>query len=208
MQPYQQASERIKEQMKDPVKFGKAAISTAGSILTGSTISRAIPLLNEFVPFNLMKKGLNKINKKIGEFVEESLMSGYSRGEAQEYLEKVMPQKKKAKSFFEEIVGDFDLNALPEENQQELNFLRMVSDDLQQKGKERNDPSFKKLEKKIKSALKGKLGLAESEALRFQQAYPQAGQQVQPQAQPGSGQQALMAILQKIQAQRGGGIGG
>lgn len=202
MEPYQEASEKIKEKFEQPGRFIKKAGSLGLGLAAGTAVSpivaRMIPFLNDLIPADLAIKGLTKINPKFGEFIDKSLKNGFSFDEIKDFLgqqaEKV--EKNQSKSVFDELLGDVDINQLPEPVQNQLGFLKTISDQLEKKGTHRESSTFKRLKKKIDEVLSGKIGELQGEAMAMPQ---QTAQQ-----QPGQGQQALMAILQKIQASRGG----
>lgn len=144
----------------------------------------------------------------------------YFKGKEGQTPESEPVQESKPKSLFEKLLGGVDVSLLDEVTQKRLKFLVPVAAQLEKEGKDEKHPAVKKLYRKIKDILKGKIGLVESETERFQAAYPQEQEQgmqqpqqqmqspgqMQPQQpQAGKGQQALMAILQQIQAMRGNG---
>jgi len=184
MQPFQEAGEKFKERSKLPFQM----------------MGKATNLLSYYVPANIAIGGLSKLNPTFDKFFKLANKFGFSEEDALENLrekEKKFEEKKsKAKSVFEELLGDIDINQLPEPVQNQLGFLKTISDQLEKKGTHRESSTFKRLKKKIDEVLSGKIGELQGEAMAMPQ---QTAQQ-----QPGQGQQALMAILQKIQASRGG----
>jgi hypothetical protein len=67
---------------------------------------------------------------------------------------------------FEQLTSGVDLTQLEPEKQKQLQFLSMISDELQAKGKGINDPEFKNLAKRVKDTLKGKPGVLVEESAR------------------------------------------
>jgi len=97
LQPYQQASDEIQRQSSIP---GKAlrSVGTAASVLAGGggLLSRILPFLNQHIPEELIRKGLNKINPAIGNFVSSALNSGHNIDEVKDFItEKLNPQEEK-----------------------------------------------------------------------------------------------------------------
>src|SRR5580658_348526 len=97
LQPYQQASDEIQRQSSIP---GKAlrSVGTAASVLAGGggLLSRILPFLNQHIPEDLIRKGLNKINPAIGNFVSSALNSGHNIDEVKDFItEKLNPQEEK-----------------------------------------------------------------------------------------------------------------
>lgn len=91
MQPYQEASQEINRQAQTPIK----ALKTAGAIIGGTTIAgRVLPFLSQHIPGELMRKGLSKIEPRLGKFIEGSLSNGYSLNEIRNFMsEKFTPKQ-------------------------------------------------------------------------------------------------------------------
>lgn len=92
LQPYQIAGEEIQRKNELPIK----GISHATSFLAGATLPKAVgrilPFLNKSIPLDLMQKGINKINPKIGKFINGALGEGYDLEEIREFLnDKLQP---------------------------------------------------------------------------------------------------------------------
>ncbi len=49
-------------------------------------ISRAIPFLSKYIPFNIASKGLKKIDPRFGNFIESSVASGYTANEIMDFI--------------------------------------------------------------------------------------------------------------------------
>lgn len=217
MQPYQRASETMQMKSQQPVSLLKKAGSlaaSAGGFFGGSAIlSNILPFLAEGITAETAIAGLTKINPQFGQFIDKALKSGESFDKIKEFIsEKVQTaEESKPQSLFRRLVGDIDFSKLDEKTTKELSFLEKISAQLEEKGKDEKDPGVKKLKKKIEKALKGITGIADAEMMQMDQIMPQEQMQAQQQPmqqqgqsqQPGQGQQALMAILQKIQASRG-----
>lgn len=198
MQPWQEAGQKHKQRAKAPFQMmGKAA-----------------NLLSYYVPTSLAVKGLGKLNPTLNKFFKLARNYGFSEEEALNNVREKHEEyeEKKAKSIFQEIVGDIDISTLPENIQNQLGFLQMAAEQMERQGVGRNDPPFKKLAQKIKKVLKGKGGIMMEEVGRnygpedFEGVdfTPAASQAPQSESQQmGPGQQALMRILQQIQATRG-----
>lgn len=177
MQPYQEASDQIVRQREAPEKFIKKAGLLGLSIAGGgAAINRVLPLLSKLIPPALAVKGLSKLDPRFGKFIQGSIDLGHTQEET-------------------------------------LDFIRDKVENTPQE-----EPKAKAL-KKFKEHKKKK-SLVEREEERFLKEYgigseaqPQQTQQnelvqqMQPQnnqQQPGSGQQALMAIMQRINQKLGG----
>jgi len=90
MQPYQQASDMMREKNEQPARLlkkgGSLALTAASLYGGGSMISRAMPFLNQYIPADLAIKGLSKINPKFGQFIEKSLKNGHSFDQIKEFI--------------------------------------------------------------------------------------------------------------------------
>src|SRR5271155_1568324 len=96
-QPYQRATEEIRRQGEAPRQFLRSAV-TAGSAGLGANIaSRVVPFLSKFIPDNLFSKGLSKVDRRLGKFVDNAEEAGYSKDEIREFIgekvSKVLPKK-------------------------------------------------------------------------------------------------------------------
>lgn len=185
--------------------LAKSTISTAAS-LGGYTqlAGKLLPFLNENLPIDIAMKGIKKFSPNLAKLLNKGATMGLDIGEGLEYIkDRISPKPEEKTSIFKDLIKGIDIASLPESQQKQLGFLQMAAEELEKKGVGPNDEPFKKLAKKIKDVLKGKTKVLEAEAMEMQ---PE--QSIQPQQaaqQVGPGQQALMAILQKIQAQRTGG---
>lgn len=83
IQPYQEESNRLKKAEALPGNIIKGAIGLSGS---GALANKILPLINQFIPENIMQKGLAKINPKIGSFVDQALNMGFGADEVREFL--------------------------------------------------------------------------------------------------------------------------
>lgn len=208
------------EQDKQKRKLVKEGIGLAASAGAGFGFgklgSKILPYLSEGLPLDLAIKGINKVSPALGGMIKRGQNFGLDVKEGLDFFKDKIETKAayKEQSIFEQLVGDKDVSSLNESEQKQLGFLEMITSQLESKGKKIDDPAFKKIRKKIMNLLKGKPSMMLEEASRDMgmqqqpQGMPQPPQEqpVQPEAmqqQGGPGQQALMAILQKIQAQRG-----
>lgn len=95
MQPYQKAAEESKRQKMQTGQFlGNIALGSVGIGLTGgfgkniasSMIPKIKSFLNEYIPEDLAKKGMEKLNPKIGEFIKHGMGFGYTYDQMKEFL--------------------------------------------------------------------------------------------------------------------------
>lgn len=231
LRPDEMAAEsEIERDQRVRSKIGKGVATVAPLALGASgAFSKIMPLLNEMVPVDLAMKGINKLMPKVGKFLKKGQEMGLDVREGMDFvkeqIEKTAPKKEPAKSLFTQMLGGADPSSLPAQVQEQVQFIGTIADKFESEGKTMESPEVKKLSKKLKDIVKGKPGVAVEEIARFQSAQqpqgqmgqPMQGMQPQQQAsmqapmqgqmgQPGGGgpgQQALMEILKKIQAQRG-----
>jgi protein-tyrosine-phosphatase len=91
MQPYQTASEEINRQAQAPLK----TLKKVGSLIGGAAIAgRILPFLSKHIPGELMRKGLSKIEPRLGKFVEGAINNGYDIEEVRNFMsEKFSPKE-------------------------------------------------------------------------------------------------------------------
>lgn len=94
MQPYQQASQAIRqnEESKAGVLQNAALAYTGGRAISGGyqALNKLMPavgaFLSNYVPENLAIKGLNKVDPRLGEFVKGALEEGYSFDDVKNFM--------------------------------------------------------------------------------------------------------------------------
>lgn len=88
MQPYQEAAEELRNQGEAPVKFAKNVAKGAASLATkGALASRVLPLLSQYVPENLMIRGLSKIDPRLGRFIQTAQKNGEDIGDIRNFMQ-------------------------------------------------------------------------------------------------------------------------
>lgn len=70
-------------------------------------------------------------------------------------------------SVFDELIKGVDVQSLSPDKVKQLQFLKTISDKLQQEGKPITDPGFKKLAEKVKNVVQGKPGTIIEETARI-----------------------------------------
>ena len=83
MQPYQEATQEIIRRKKAPLHLAATAASLAGGSALASKIA---PFLSPYIPGNIMRKGLSKINPKLGSFIETAVNHGYGLDEIKSFI--------------------------------------------------------------------------------------------------------------------------
>lgn len=107
MIPYQETSEHLRKKDKETSDFVKKGVKTAAnigfSVATGTLLSRAIPLLNKYVPVDLAIKGLSKLDKRFGKFFKGMQDMGSSAEDSINFVrEKLQTNKEESLSKFKE----------------------------------------------------------------------------------------------------------
>lgn len=218
MQPYQRSAEAIRSGEEYPLQVLKNLGLTAiggGTAFAGSKIaSKLVPaigaLINSYVPDNIMDKGLKNIDPRFGKLISGALEGGYTYDDLRNFLGEKLQQSEQPKEnrnvieqyspelhqfLSEKIKGGEDpiraaALALFKEGNSFQNIIRKIEND------------HKTNWSQLVQSIYGGPGQA-------QQSVPQQMQSQTPQAAPqqgaggGQGQQALMAILQKINQRLG-----
>lgn len=95
MQPYQRANEEQIRQRDAPInalkQVGSAAASLgtayAGGAVASSLAEKVLPMLSKYIPQDLAMKGLNKIDPRLGKFVQKAMDNGESFDDAKAFIE-------------------------------------------------------------------------------------------------------------------------
>lgn len=215
MQPYQEATEEVRRQGEIPLK----AAQTAGSIgataatayLSGGVINRVLPFLSKYIPEDLVKKGLSKIDPRYGRFIDKALGEGKTIEEVKEFIGQKIQGEQKSKPAKEKrnIIEQYS----PELHQFLEQEIKKGRKPIEAGALAQNDKRFSsaisKMSKDHKtnwsSIIDSVYGIGETAQPQqeIQEQQPQQNIQ-QPSQQSGQGQQALMAIMQKINQRLGG----
>lgn len=123
------------------------------------------------------------IGQQLGQQVQqpiENAMQPAAPNQVAQAAQAIQQPQQPPASIFSQLMGGVDPNTLDPEKQKQLQFLSMISDQLQSKGKGLADPEFQKLAEKVKGIVKGKPGMAIQEGTRFKEAYPETPGQIVP----------------------------
>lgn len=215
MQPYQKASEALRKNGEYPINLAKnlgltaagGAVGKFGAYAAGALLSKIKPLLNEYVPDNIMEKGLEKVDPRFGKFINGAKEAGFDANEIRSFIDKKTQPPKEDRNIIE--------MESPELHQTVLDLIRNGKKPFDAAIEAAKNKKFQKnimkLEKEHKTGW-GKLvqtifgsdvGMPKS-GLSRQDLVAQGQQQMQQPQQPGQGQQALMAVMQKINQRLGG----
>lgn len=221
MQPYQEASEELLRRGERPGQLAKkagnlglgAAATYGGAALAG----RVLPFLNKFIPNDLAIKGLRKVDPRLGKFIDTALKNGGTFDEAKEFIRNKIEEddvvqdakndnviwkfSKKLAKFIDDAVGVG--HTIDEVEGMARAPGNKFKKDIENIEKSMGLP-FKDIIRLIHGgsrSKKGSMQSAVSPSMAVEEdSMPinQSSQQAQTQAQPGQGQQALMAMLQQI----------
>jgi len=212
MQPYQEASEATRRSGEGVTKLAKYAgagvASAAGGKLASVLAGRVGALLSPYISEGMFSKGLEKIDPRFGKFIKGALKEGYDIDEIKDFIGEKVKKTQAAEQPQEK--GNIVAQYSPELHQ-------FILDQIQQGRSPVEAGALAQLESKGAKGFKSVIDKITKDhkapwSAILQTVYGQ-GQEAQPQtnnqapgdapAQGGQGQQALMAILQKLQQARG-----
>lgn len=210
LRPDEQASRAEIERHKSKNQMIKKGLSLVGSAAAGAVgagvSSRIVPFLSEYVPVDLALKGISKVSPKMGDFLKRGMEKGLNLKDGMEYLKsRLQPDEEQAEAKEERNIIEQYSPELHQFMDQEIKSGRRP---IEAGALAQNDKRFDKIIKKLSEDHKTPWSnILESVygASDMAQAHQQPHQgQTQQGQQPGGGQEALMAILQKLQQARGG----
>jgi len=113
MQPYQSATEEINRQGEEPLrgaqKVGALGASAAAGFLGGGAINRVLPFLSQYIPEDLVKKGLTKVDPRYGKFIDKALAGGQTIEEAKNFIgEKIQTNAKDNRNIIQQYDPELD----------------------------------------------------------------------------------------------------
>ncbi len=199
----------------------------------GPLASKIMPFINKYITPDLAVKGISKISPEIGNLLKRGMGQGLDIKDGLDFLSKQMQQNPKEEQKKEPAKENRNIieQESPELHQFILEKIKGGENPIQAGARAFNDKRFTQAINKLKNQYKtnwsniietvfgkGEKALSQSQNTLAQEAMQPAGSQpTRPpsaesqaasqqsiQQQPGQGQQALMAILQKIQQSRGG----
>lgn len=212
MQPFQKESQVTRgsgEGLLDTLKYGGASaigggLATVASKAMSPLISKVGAFLSPYLPEDLARKGIAKVSPKIGKFVDQAMENGADFEEVKNFIgEKISKQPQEDKNIIQKYSPD----------------LHMFVDQLVKKGtnvleagaKARLNKDFDKIITKMEkehkspwsSILEATYGKAPVKEIMAQDPSSMQNSAQQQQQQGGQGQEALMAIMNKINQKLG-----
>lgn len=211
MQPYQEAEQEIRRQAQAPKKSLGAAATVAGTLAGGSALaSRILPLLNAYVPGEIMRKGIAKVSPRIGKFIDGAINNGYGLDEVRDFIkEKFEPEEEKEETQEHPILQEARIfsDNFPDLAQAVANLMKsgrtpqeaadIISKSLGPRVKE----AEKKIGKKFIDFINDIFGAQQQGMQPQQQSQPLSqGQENGPQSAQGQVDPQLMQIVQGIRS--------
>lgn len=90
MNTFEDTAQELKRQSELPKIIGKKALSLGSAALGASSfapvLSKAAPFLSKYIPENLAIKGLSKVNKGFGRFINDALNQGFGFDQIKEFI--------------------------------------------------------------------------------------------------------------------------
>lgn len=229
MNPYEKTAEEMKRQSEGPKRLAKGALAV-GSAVAGATsfapvLARAAPFLSQYIPENLAIKGLSKISPQFGAFIKSAMDGGYDFSQVKDFIGDQIKQSDQPKEdrniiqqyddkLFEALKMKIDKGFTPAQALSLVDIFPHHKKSIEKIEKAHKVPFLNIVEQIFGGPNQAKQS-QQQEAMQPPGSMPQGApsaeaqafggqpQQGQPQ-QGGQGQQALMAILQKINQTRGG----
>lgn len=217
MNPYEDTAAEMRRQSEGPKQFAKksgslgAAVGGAiGAASFAPLLAKAAPFLSQYIPEDLAMKGLAKISPNLGKFVKDATDNGYDFDEVKNFLGDQITQSQEQLKEDRNIIQQYSPQLYQYITEQIGKGVSPAQAAVQAQKQFKN--TIKEIEKDHKTSwtslvesIFGGGQMAEKPAQNMQQPVDIASQQMQPQpaGQPGPGQQALMAILAKINQKLG-----
>ncbi len=208
LRPDEKASQADIEKSRksdDLLKKGAKTAANLGLAVSGAGIaSKIAPFLSKYITPDLALKGISKLSPKVGDFLKRGMEAGLN---VQDGLDFVKEQISNSAVDQRNIIEQYD----PELNTYLKNYVDKGMSPLEAGKKairhDRFAKAIKQMEKDHKapwtSIIESIFGRGDKAQQVTQQPIQQQQEPQPQQQQPGQGQQALMAILQKIQQTRG-----
>jgi hypothetical protein len=206
--------------LSNTITKGVGALAGIGTAAVGAKISsKILPFLNQYIPTDLAVKGISKLSPKLGEFLKQGQSMGLDVKEGLNFIKDKMKSSEEPAKENRNIIQQYsdELYSFLDQN------IKSGKKIIESVAAADMDPKFKKIVNKIEQDHKTPFTKIAQSIFKENQASQMnpSSQQQNPQGainqllqqsqgmqqqnpQTGQGQAALMAILQKIQQQRGG----
>lgn len=208
MEYYKKAAEAIRSGEEKPLNLlknvGLTALGGGAASLGSKAINRLIPavgaLINQYVPENISREGLGRIDPRFNDFIQGAIDQGYSYEDLRNYIgEKIEKSEEQPKQ---------KLNLIEQESPELHQYLdqeiRNGRRPIEAAAIAQHDKRFANIIQKLTKTHKTPWSqIIESIYGTGETAQPTQQTQQPQQGQPGAGQQALMAILDRINQKLG-----
>ena len=210
------------ERFRSNVNKGVATAASLGSAAVGAGVAgRIMPFLSKYVPVDLAMKGISKISPKLGDFLKRGQSMGLNVEEGLSYVkDQLTPKKeepKEQRNIIEQYSPELHQFIISEMQQGRSPMEAGALASMEGKSTKGFKSAIDKIVKDHKApwsailqTVYGDQGVKKGQQQQPNQPHPnsakgqQMARQEAAQQQPGQGQAALMAILQKLQQSRGG----
>lgn len=203
--PFEENEQYMRRKDQEPLKLLRqgAAIGTA-AFGGSSLINRILPLLSEYVPEELAKKGIAKVSPKLGQFVESATNLGHDfyevrdfiRGKASEQEEEGRQSKVDKRNIIEQYSPELHQYITDEIGKGRAPLEAGALASLQDIFKEPIKKITKDHKAPFASIIETIYGSAQPKSQGAQQ---MGGEQMQPPGPGGQGGQGKAALLQTMQ---------
>ena len=218
MQPYQRMEGEVNRQNQLPAKDLSTAFNIGTSIAGASLLSKALPMMNKFIPADLAIRGLNKLSPTLGGFAKKAMDSGFDFEDVRSFISGngIKNEESKYRGDFPNLFGFIDnqiSNGAEVELAADLAYRSGYDKDIEKLEKKSGQHFADILDIIYRMNQKPQEQQQPQEATQVQpmQQSPvqQAPMQTQPQdiqqavmQQPGPASQKLISILQELQSRR------
>lgn len=192
LRPDEELSEYEIEKAKNRDKKLKSGIKTLGGLAIGSAglaiSSRILPFLSDYIPVDLAVKGISKISPKIGNYLKRGMESGLAIKDGLDFLKKQLSPKEENEDDLEQAEG---ITSQPPEDIKKKALGKFKQPGVMDQEKQRFEQQYGQQQQQL------------PEYAMTQEMFDEPQQGQKKQLNQGQGQQALMAILQKINQKLG-----
>lgn len=199
------------QQLRRNIGKGVSAIGTLGTAGLGAGLAAKItPFLSQHIPVDLAIKGINKISPKLGQFLKRGQSMGLDIEEGIEYIKGQMKPKEDSPEqnpfsflarYSPQLAQIIRTHIQGGRSPKEAAALAYTTGKFNKEIQNIQKDTKENFEDYLERLFMNAKGNSEDSGMMQQQGQPQQGQPQQQQG--GQGQQALMAILQKLQQTRG-----
>ena len=204
MQPYQKAEQKIRASGEGPINLVKnagltiagAGAAKFGASALGSLIPKVGALISKYIPDDLSRKGLEKVDPRFKKFIQGAMNEGFDYDEIRNFIgEQVEKTEQKRAIQAQNIIQQYS----PELHQFIDQEIKKGRKPIEAGALAQNDKKFTNIIKKLTKDHKTPWSsILESVYGGGQTAQPEQQQQQMQPSQNGAGDEQIAAALQKI----------